>query len=145
MIVIDVGCASYEGARSIPNLLLRFRPDRLLAYDPKGDEVRIRSKVVERIHAAAWRYDGTIGFHEDSTSSYVSETDTNWPQVPCVDLARVIDELDGDIVLKLDCEGAEYALLSYLHERGLDKKLTLCLVEWHDARRVELDCPVEDW
>lgn len=139
MIVIDVGCASFEGARSIPELIVRFNPDVIYGFDPNRDEVAIRTSVrVERSYAAAWTYDGTVGFYQDSTTSRVSDFPSK--QVPCIDLARFIGELPEDeIVLRLDCEGAEHRLLEHLHETGADERLSLVLVEWH------LRCPVEEW
>jgi hypothetical protein len=86
------------------------------------------------------------------------EWDAEVREVPCFDLAAFIRDLPpGEIVLKLDAEGAEIPLLEHLHAAGMDERLTLLLVEWHDAvmtgdygaRRAMLEaalrCRVEEW
>jgi hypothetical protein len=64
------------------------------------------------------------------------------------------------VIVKLDCEGAEYPILRKVHDRGIDLHLAGILVEWHDGidpdgdfyghgwnemGRPELRCAVEAW
>ena len=55
--------------------------------------------------------------------------------MPCVDLADEIKRFSkrykGRLVLKLDCEGAEYELLTHLIARDADLLLDVVWVEWH--------------
>lgn len=159
MIVVDIGCAEYPehpNDKSIVPLIDRFRPERLLGFDPRavdadyrygGCDVSVRS-------CAVWVEDGMIPFEMDGRG-IVATLAVDGKLVPCVDIVSVIDELDGPVVLKLDCEGTEYALLERLHHSGLDATLKLILVEWHeygdlpeqrrDSLLESLRCPVEEW
>lgn len=167
MIVIDVGCGKYGGDYSIERLLTEYTPDILYAFDPNesglraavdaaSEHTRRRGSQVYFDNVAAWMFDGEVGFREDGLNSWVSD-DPTAPKVRCIDLARFIEDLpEDDIVLKLDCEGAEYDLLADLILKGADRCLTLALVEWHtkgvknaeSRRRViekEFFCPIKEW
>lgn len=174
MIVIDVGCASQprQGGiggieSSVMPLLLRFRPEALYGFDPApsmssgnatlgGTDVRLK-------RIAAWTYDGLIEYADAGIEATVireqngnDQWDNRVLPVECFDLAAWIERHDvgPPIVLKLDCEGAEYTLLEHLIEREVDKRLKLLLVEWHDVPGSEVSrawidaairCPVEEW
>lgn len=178
MIVIDVGCARYGGDYSIERLIEQFEPTHLYGFDPHSsiptEFVRLMGGRIDVItgepippagpsihleRAAAWTYDGKIGYYEDGLNSWIT-TDPNAPKVRCVDLARVIEELydrhEERIVLKLDCEGCEYEVLKHLIIKGVDELLDVVVVEWHpktvenaeNRRRVleeELNCEVQEW
>lgn len=48
-------------------------------------------------------------------------------------LPEILDKhLDKKIVLKIDCEGAEYEIIDKLSKENLIHKIDLILVEWHD-------------
>jgi FkbM family methyltransferase len=140
--VVDVGAARYGGDRSIEHLIEAFKPDVIWAFDPNpalpdafdgeaedGTTVHLRGE-------AAWTYDGEIGFFSDGLNSKIDlEGQYDWPTVPCFDLANFIRGLtDKQIILKLDAEGSEYALLDHLIETGTDQLLKLAWVEWHCLR-----------
>jgi FkbM family methyltransferase len=162
MIVVDVGAARYGGDYSMERLIDQFNPTHLYAFDPNPalelpdlcEETRI-----ELHHAAAWRYNGTIGYRADGLNSWLTN-DPRAPQVPCVDLAHFIlglSEKHSDrIVLKLDCEGCEYDLLAHLIARDVDELLDLIIVEWHPKARPDHDalyslitasvrCEIREW
>ena len=65
--------------------------------------------------------------------------------ITCFDLAALVISLPKPVVLKLNCEGAEYPLLDKLHDLALDATLERCLVQWHDERRIKLRCPTEEY
>ncbi len=163
MIVIDVGAAAYGGDFSIPYLVEAFHPKTLYAFDPHdpmgGARMEEETSVFTNpvgVGCAAWTRDGEIGFWSDRLGSMVMD-DPNLPQVPCFDLARFIKELPEDeIVLKLDCESAEYDLLDHLIRQKVDVRLKLVWVEFHNfgvdnpqARRRAIErsisCPLEEW
>ncbi len=105
----------------------------------------IRTTKVWASQSAAWLYDGFIGYSESGITSQTGEM-MGPAAVPCFDLAKFIRSLTGEIVLKLDCEGAEYELLPYVHEDGSDALLSLLLVEWHgEPLTLPFRCPVEVW
>jgi len=67
----------------------------------------------------------------------------NWT-VPAVDLAAIVlhaadnvkrtHRRSGSVLLKLDCEGAEYSLLPHLEQSGALCTVDQLLVEWHPMR-----------
>ena len=166
MIVIDVGCARHGWHYSIERLLDEFHPDVFYGFDPGWEpemfwpspDLDPKTRV-EITKAAAWTYDGEVGFHENGLVSHVTELN-GVPKVPCFDLARFLRVMafkhrEG-IVLKIDAEGAEYDLLRHLIARRADKLLKLAIVEWHDlpdgthiSRRVnierEIACELREW
>ncbi len=141
MIVIDLGCCNHDRDTSIGPLVDRFAPEVLFGFDPlldtnddydmNGTRVRLRNK-------AAWTRNGTLTLmvgnsplgstvmRERGLSAQAERT------VRCFDLARFIQLLpDGELVLKLDVEGAEYPLLQQLADTGTLSKVGCLLVEWH--------------
>jgi hypothetical protein len=56
----------------------------------------------------------------------------------------------------MDCEGSEFPLMQAIHDRKLDEKIDLMLVEFHfptnshghyveEHDRPQMRCPVEPW
>ncbi len=164
MICVDVGChdhPAHEGQSqdSIGRLIERFQPRVVWGFDPHpgvpvGSTMRGGARVV-RERKAAWTHDGTVAFEQSEGLPLRSHVGGSGTQVPCFDLAEfLIAQLpQGHIVVKLDCEGAEYPLLSRIIDQDVDEFLTLVLVEWHEPRRWQarrrleraLRCPVEPW
>lgn len=165
MIVVDVGCYHHPTHAGRPQdsiglLLERFQPRTLYGFDPHpglpvGSTLENGVRVI-RERRAAWLRDGTVGFTTDPARPLGAlVTEHEGESVPCFDLAAFLGEklIEGEIVLKLDVEGAEYQLLSRIIDEGVDEFLTLILVEWHDRRRWQarrrlqrsLRCPVEPW
>jgi FkbM family methyltransferase len=173
--VVDVGCASQGAERSIEKLVKRFQPDLFYGFDPAlvlptftGHGVPPHWPIGCRLHLeakAAWTRDGRIEFAAAGLDGTVMRAKNGYGEwggevheVECFDLARFVRDLpDGEVILKLDAEGAEFPLLEHLHAQGADGRLTLVLVEWHDrwmggdyrARRAAivaaLTCPLEEW
>lgn len=153
-VVVDVGCAEYPNDHSIRRLIDLYRPEQLYGFDPNMDPQPAWTYggcVVETYAVAAWTFTGIIGYKNPGLRGIVDENGAA-QKVPCVDLADFVAGLSADrIVLKLDCEGAEYRLLDHLIDRGVDKRLSLAVVEWHhpDRGRAQLErriaCAVEEW
>lgn len=160
-VVIDVGAAQHGGSYSMERLVEQFEPEWLYGIDPSENlTFPLAGKTrVELIQSAAWIYDGKIGYRADGTNSWVTN-DPHAPAVPCFDLARFIRELDEEhndrLVLKLDCEGAEYELLDWLIDNDVDELLDLVIVEWHpksepahealSADIIErIRCEIQEW
>lgn len=143
-IVIDVGCARYGGDYSVERLLAEFRPDFLFGFDPNWqrdmfdppDDLATR---VDISTAAAWTYDGEIGFFPDGLNSQLSPE--RGDKRACIDLARWLWEempavrlTDGHrhrVVLKVDAEGSEYELLEHLIDQAANTLVHLAWIEWH--------------
>lgn len=181
MIVIDVGCKTYpagpanEEHESITALIERFHPSMLYGYDPllerEFEEYEVGDTVVKLARLAAWTYDGVVEmalagrtWHAyDSTVMRAKNSRNEWAelaQVPCFDLSAEVSLLAAaaasEVVVKLDCEGAEFALLEKMADDGTDRLCTLLMVEWHhelmegysaadrDRLLERLRCPVEE-
>lgn len=135
--VIDVGCAQHGGDESIHYLIAEFSPVRLIGFDPAATfdppSWEENGCAVETHRAAVWTHDGEIGWSGTGLSGRVDFTKGRRDYVRCVDLAGVIDGIPEthDVILKIDAEGAEYDLLPYLVDVGLDERLRLVWVEWH--------------
>jgi len=163
VIVIDVGSARHPARQvsqtqkdpehfSIERLVDRFHPDLLYAFDPHPG-VHDRewalngTQVVER-RQAAWLHDGTVQFDEDGAYSRIG---SGAAEVFCFRLSDFICALpDAEIVLKLDCESAEYELLEDLVATGAAGHLSKVLVEWHgererDALAASFGDRLEEW
>lgn len=167
MIVVDVGAMRQGPEESTLKLVERFQPQVLFGFDPHPDFVEgvatIDGTVVVNRRVAAWTHGGAVRFVEDGICSGVeqdrSETRRSLrtrrsKDVECFILAFLLRTLPAGVVLKLDCEGAEYPLLSQIAATRADERLALVLVEWHPeetahghfmAERPTLRCPVEEW
>lgn len=172
MIVVDIGCATQKEGRlstpeeSVEKLALRFDPDILFGFDPEPLMLvgisRLYRTLVVRSRLAAWTHTGFVPFKFGGIRSAVVRTTDTDQAVPCFNLSEWLLTLPitkEEVVLKLDCEGAEYPLLRDIHEKQIDRLLKLVLVEWHNghdpdgfyygnewnSKPVKLDCPVEAW
>jgi FkbM family methyltransferase len=102
-------------------------------------------ETIEMHAAAAYVYDGNITFYEDKRSSQqwgssiVKRPDMRDRQrleynVPSIDIVQVINELStsAQVTLKVDIEGAEYALLEHvLKNTEALRRIAYVFVEWH--------------
>lgn len=170
MIVVDVGCLTWEqpgpGAydESLETLIGQFDPDVLFGFDvhPKmrDDIVKIAGTTCVLARRAAWTEKATLIMEEGNNCTHivVDPPEGDHPEhrhaVEAFDLAAFLELLPGDIVLKLDCEGAEYPIVRHLVDRGVDQRLKLLLVEWHVGHYANgfepgpppvLRCPVGSW
>lgn len=155
--VIDVGAYPHRHEISVEPLIERFNPWRLFAIDPYPAHPtgyrQIGGTNVTFIRKAAWIHDGTIDLAVvdgerawDTTVMPAKSTRGEWAEgnvrtVGCFNLSRFIERWFWgevcDVVLKLDCEGAEYPLLEHLLETGIAKRVDLLLVEWHAHRMTD--------
>lgn len=160
-VVIDVGCARYGGDYSIERLIEKFEPDHLYGFDPAWvpsmfDAAAYATPVTVSTDVA-WIKRGYVRFMEDGLNGQVGDADF-WPLARCIDLARFIKRFPtvDEIILKMDCEGSEYALLEHLMHKGVDERLSLAWVEWHprgvpdpEERRASIErrirCSIDEW
>lgn len=159
-VVVDIGCVPRGREESVQRLTERFQPHVLYGFDPDPELVEGveyvgadgRITVIIRRRLAAWTYDGVAPIVFDGICTGIDKKGETLAQ--CFDLAPWLRSLPvGMVVLKLDCEGAEYPILQRIHKLGIDQHLGRILVEWHPRktahgwgrRRPVLDCPVEEW
>ena len=92
---------------------------------------------------AAWIYDGTIDFYvrggTKRSSVIATKNRHNIKKIPCIDFSKwVIDNFDKNdfMVLKMDIEGAEYAVLKKMYEDKSLHYFDIAYVEPHYAKDV---------
>ena len=146
MIVVDLGCWAHEQPHldSITPLCERYRPEILYGFDPLTNDgvARLGDTVVVTRKLAAWLHDGRVPFKVAGTGSAVGLG----KDVNCFHLVNWLRTLPGEIVLKMDVEGAEWPLARALWRARADTRLALLLVERHgDGKWPEMRCPVEEW
>lgn len=152
-VVVDLGCADRGDALSIVALADEYKPARIYGFDPAPfmaeETTEVKGVPVELSRAAAWLYDGEVGYSEAGSSS---STGNGGPPVPCFDfpawLAALL-ERENKVVVKMDIEGAEEQLVPALISNGTATKLQELLLEWHDPKTeavmAEIPCPVRRW
>lgn len=154
VVVVDIGCASWGGDQSIAPLLAMYEPDNFYGFDPALDAdprvlvnttQSVPSEYLDRVElsaSAAWLWDGLQRFEVADLGGAVNPRGL---KVPCFDLARWLQRFDGDnLIVKLDCEGAEYQLLPALRATGADLLIHTLLVEWH-CMACRFGILTEDW
>lgn len=150
MIVIDLGCYGHSQYDSVTALIETYGPHILFGFDPLADDEVSRwmsgantyDTIVVTRRLAAWTHDGDVAFTTDGTGSHIGGNET----VPCFDFSTWLRTLPGEIIVKMDVEGAEYAIAWEMKRQGLDERVKLLLVERHGVDKwPELVCPVEEW
>ncbi len=153
-VFVDLGANSGQVSRDFaiqhPNFeIFSVEPNPTLIPHIMNSSLAAK-KAFNIIWAAAWTYDGTIDFFQsgaDAASTVVpgKVEINNWPQidyskphiVPCFDISgwllRSFQPTDN-IVLKIDIEGAEYAILSKMINDGSIHLVRRLMCEWHQDR-----------
>jgi FkbM family methyltransferase len=153
VIVIDIGAMERDSEESINLLARRFLPDLLFAFDPDPQfEEGIWNIGPTRVVASqmcGWIKRGTVPVFFDGITTRVVTQAQSTHFVASFDVSDLIRLLPQPLVLKLDCEGSEYAILRHISRQHTDKLLELVLVEWHEPKesrnRPKLSCTVEEW
>lgn len=170
MIVVDLGCETHGNEESIRRLVERFHPELLLGFDPLSEPavLRVDGSIVVKVCAAAGVEDGVThvgigdggGMNTTVMRDKYGSGEWNVTMIArCFDFARFLATVPEPIIVKMDIEGAEYAILEKIVADGTDDRMSLLLVEWHDhmmedpaayeQRRLalyeDLRCPVEGW
>jgi FkbM family methyltransferase len=147
--VVDVGghvgaFALWVAARAAHAQITTFEPEprnfRDLELNVARNDVRDR---VTRVNAAVAGHDGrrvlNVPVHRHN-ASFATAADARRVSVDCVSLERYLQgqasrEID---VLKLDCEGAEWEILTSLRRETL-RQIRHLLVECHTQREDDID------
>lgn len=133
MQVID--CGGWRGT-SVALLRKRFK-HHIYTFEPNP---RFKNKYNFENHTlirkAVWIYDGEIDFYlntiDGTGSSIIDKPNTTRKiKVPCIDFSKWVLELNDDIILKMDIEGAEYKVLSKMIDDGSINRVKELLVELH--------------
>lgn len=160
-VVVDLGCAPQGEDESIQQLTKRFRPRAYYGFDPADKEwIAEAALYLRKAHVrtyrlgaeAAWLWDGQVGFNQDAILGHVNPGSEQ--KVVCFDFAIWLKRQPKPVILKMDIEGGEYALLQRIISTRANNKISRLLVEWHFPDRdpnarlsIEnrLQCPIEEW
>jgi FkbM family methyltransferase len=155
-VYIDVGANTGEAlvkfASSHPDFeLFAIEPNPRLIDEIKRKAASLRREVTI-FPAAAWLHDGTMKFyqserHESGTVMFGKRTyeDRGWPaidysrstEVPCFDFSHwLVANFDEHtrLVVKMDIEGAEYAVLEKMLADDSLSRIHRLYCEWHADR-----------
>lgn len=147
-IYIDLGANDGDTIRQFRNWKnLAYPPQtkwQMYAFDPDPRMSELWANRPEKdtifSNKAAWTHDGKINLimAEDNLSSTLmaeKEVQGQNVEVPCFDFSHWLKQFkDGNVILKVDIEGAELPVLSKMIEDGTDDIPSLTLVEWHDGK-----------
>jgi FkbM family methyltransferase len=161
-VLFDIGAHHGEGLARLIDELQLDQQWEVHAFEPNPEcptaELIGAFPLPATVHkAAVWIRDGRVAFLPQGKirtliaslnesriasgfGSCIAEVRSSAPElgepieVPCVDLSRLLAERsDGEhIVVKLDVEGAEFAILRHLIERGTIGRIRRLYIEWHE-------------
>lgn len=67
-----------------------------------------------------------------SSNKFVEERQVLIREASC-EFEEIFRELNKEkVIVKMDCEGAEYEIIKNLHKSGILNKIDVLLIEWHD-------------
>jgi hypothetical protein len=149
VIVVDLGCANHDNiVPSLERLVEMFQPEFIFGFDPSprldANVKEVAGVPCQLEQKAAWLWDGEVGYHDDNTGSHIGGA----RGVPCLDFSKWLLALGERVTVKMDIEGAEWALLTQLKVTGADSLIDKMLVEWHKPlfdNEFGFSCPVETW
>jgi FkbM family methyltransferase len=125
----NVGCFTLAAKSYFPAATIH-------AYEPNPRILPVLQQNVTKVGAsifseAVGTVDGYVKMIDDSFSgnARTESTETSFNAIPQVCLGKVIERLGGEVdLLKLDCEGAEWQILSDDHSLAKIKRMRL---EYH--------------
>lgn len=150
---IFIDCGTNVGA-VLERFIIQYPDFEFFGFEPNIDLIPVISARLNKyqfsgalFNKAVWVYDGTIDFylghHETSTillgkvvhSSYNQQIDyANPRQVECIDFSQWVlcnfDKKDH-IIVKMDIEGAEYAVLAKMIADHSIEFIDELIIEWH--------------
>lgn len=158
-IVIDIGmnagfASLYFAQKNFVKRVYAFEPDKIV-YEKAIENINLNMQLRDKIVTA-----NVACSNEDKKEKYVATqvesagikkkkgnepTNIKEIEVVCVDSAKalgtIIDNHYGKdkILVKCDCEGAEYEIFYRLEEMGYFSKIDAFAMEWHDGRREEIE------
>lgn len=118
-VCIDVGCRNFNFSKAMQEFGLK-----VLAYDVEEMDA---PKGIEFKNCAVLNYNGvaSIRFTEDKQGTHISDKGHT---VFCIDINSIYEEYPNVDILKLDCEGSEYLILSDENFKPIPKQIS---VEFH--------------
>jgi len=107
------------------------------------DVIKKKNLPVTLIEKAAWITNGMVKFYYANAGTKAGGTlyptkktghvnRNNFYIVPCIDIVEFIRQFAGCyIIMKLNCEGAEYDIIPHLKNAGMLSMINKFYVQWH--------------
>ncbi|MFW6172000.1 MAG: FkbM family methyltransferase [Planctomycetota bacterium] len=146
--IVFLDCGAFNGCSARKWLKLHPETTHVYSFEPDPrfwqDVADVDPRVV-LVPKAAWIADGSRTFWQDRSDAACGGTlykdkrtgDLRPIPVETVDISRWIRrglKRAAHVALKLDIEGAEYAVLERMHEQGTLGFIDELYVEWHQQR-----------
>ena len=134
--------------RALDDLIYAFEPNEICREHPQW-KANLKTPGVSLDPRAAWIRDGIKNFYinpdrpDSQSSSFFQEKVTgsldleNPVNVKCVDFSKWLDQHvteDDHVVVKMDIEGSEYAVLHKMFEDGTIDLVDELMVEFHGSK-----------
>lgn len=142
---IDVGCHNGDSIKDFYKSVLTkgissIGIDPLKKYQKEWQEITKRYGT-KFINKAAFDFDGETDFSEKKhdIASSIMKTKINYSEgriykVPCFDFSAFIGQLNGEVIIRMDIEGAEYPVLEKMIKDGTISKINFLGIEWHSQK-----------
>lgn len=155
---IDVGAYNGDSVEQFLNwfkIIDDVSEYEIHAFEPNkaiSGGIKHLAELHDNIHfydKAVWVHDGMVEFAVDSDkqplgSTVESSKASIWNNnkhimVDCIDFSEWLKQFSGysEVVVKMDCEGAEFEILNKLLDDGTLPIITLLLVEFHQNKAIK--------
>lgn len=145
-IFIDIGAYDGVSAKFIREVHPQGKEFEIYSFECDQRNISTLKSLkhlnINLIEKAAWIYSGTVKYYygkDDGGSMYSTKKTGNinpekFYGVPCIDIAEFIKSNfnKGDyIIMKMNCEGAEYNIIPHLLNNNLIDWIDKWYVQWH--------------
>ena len=141
--IVDVG--AHIGLFTLA--CLRRQAKKILCFEPNPENYKFLKKnvggypEVELYNLAVWDTETTVKVSSPSKTPR-ARVEKDGHEVSTTTLDKILEKLEGKILLKLDCEGSEYRILS--SSKLLDK-VDEILLEWHGGSSLNDLLRTQSW
>lgn len=129
--------------RHFEELFKRTRENKSFSINNTSETYKIKNEHLDKLHYfpfGLWNDDVTLRFYEPKNIHHVSHSITNLQktnnffEAPCHKLSTIMTMLHHEKIdlLKLDIEGAQWAVLDTIFDEHLDEKIRCICVEFDE-------------
>ncbi len=116
------------------NFVLNTHVNQKITHFPYGLDIDEKELEIPRAYTGAVGASATEFVIHDQQKKYSWNTLTTKVTVKdiCTEIDKIKDSYKGvPLVVKLDCEGAEYGLIEKLHQQKRITDFSILMIEWH--------------
>ncbi|MBL0152827.1 MAG: FkbM family methyltransferase [Chitinophagaceae bacterium] len=138
-LIIDLG--SNIGL-TLLDFAMQYPDAKLFGIEPDADNLTVCRMNCKQIadctvtHGAVWKQDGVINYTGKDEQSYQVQAESfQQGTTPCITMETYLQALGNPVVdfLKMDIEGAEYAILLESDKLAWLKNIQMMMIEVHDT------------